>query len=81
MKRYLIRLVCIDDGNSFGLEYNDVVYAAGFAGSDYTHDINDAFISSDIEYVKYIAKNILDNGDFMPSIHEVILDFGPSINF
>lgn len=79
--KYIIILECIDEGNSFGLPYGDISYAAGWDGTDYTHDINNASIGTDLDYVKKVAKTIKDEGDFNPSIREIVTSFGKSINF
>jgi hypothetical protein len=82
-KLYLIELECIDEGNSFGLNLGEKVYAAGWDGSDYAHDVNNAGQSSDIEYTKEIAKRIYDEGNFMPRIKEIVRYVGNeiSVNF
>jgi hypothetical protein len=78
---YLISLECINAGNSFGLNIGDVVYAAGWDGSDFARDINNASLSTDIEYTKQVAKRIYNEGDFIPTIKEVVRSIGNSVNF
>lgn len=80
-KKYLIKLECIDEGNPFNLKYGEIVYACGFDGSDYTHNINMAATGMNLDYMKEIARRIDEEGYFMPSIHEVIIELGPSIKF
>jgi len=78
---YLISLECINKGNSFDLNIGDVVYAAGWDGSDFARDVNNASLSTDVEYVKQVAKQIYNEGYFIPTIKEVVLTIGNSVKF
>ncbi len=78
---YLISLECINEDNSFGLNIGDVVYGAGWDCTDYARDINNASLSTDVEYVKQIAKRIYNEGNFIPTIKEVVRSIGNSVNF
>lgn len=80
---YIIELECIDEGNLFGLKLGEVVYAAGWDGTDYATSPDNASISDDIKYVKTVAKRIYNEGNFNPNIRIVhrIIDTDNYINF
>ena len=77
--QFVIKKVVIDEANNSGLKLNEEVYATGWAGSDYTHDINNANFYDDIETAKVNAKEIYKQGDFVPYIYEVHRILGANI--
>ena len=69
-RRYIIEMQCIDEANEWGLKYGQKVYydeVSVFALSPF-----DGLISRSKSTLTEIVEKILDEGNFMPTIKNVI---------
>ena len=76
--QYFIELECINEDNKFNnklgdnLKLGEIVYATGWAASDYTHNINTCNVYDDIETAIINAKEVYKVGIFKPRLKEII---------
>ena len=85
--QYFIELECINEDNKFNnilgdnLKLGEIVYATGWAASDYTHNINTCNVYDDIETAIINAKEVYKVGIFKPRLKEIIRKEGNYIDF
>lgn len=77
--RYMIEMVSKKELSNIA-KGEIVYYVLNSSKSNYTDDPNIAWYTTNLEEAIYISKEISRLGDFTPSIKEVRISFGRSLN-
>lgn len=80
---YFIEMECINNSNTFGLEIGEHVYRYPVGvnpGTErFTKNINEAWMTNNLEEINREAHRIFENGNFTPIIRVIKRSIDPNI--